>query len=529
MPEVTDVSGILSTTNQRNMGTTLTEIFMRDPAYEVDGKPDFILIKQKVKEFIQKQEKKSDPSSDTFLKEDSDLKLRPVRDETGRITDYRVMMDHQTTKKLLKPDLEIQDVFAHMNSSLIDKHASLENNLDTIDLLVDEQLDLFNSHPKEFINILDPEGAYIERYYKLPKLVRDRIQSYAVGGKFMIREDIIDKVFGYKSFDVTQLKRLDKHPRTKYIAGLAHYMVKQIVGYGKDRIVIGMPQVIFSNLFSNISQLSMRKIPISYTFYKIVEGISEYTKYRKAHEDRARLIRTKKSKKLPDSSPEAQQIIRLTAQIENNTLHKMSAAGLNSLIVEDINDAQTDGYFNRARRMLRMESFKFKNFTDRVPRQVGTAANWLFMTKSSKPYQMSRHLVQMTDFLGRYVMIEHATKVKGQSFKEAMHEAINAFVLFDEALVPALEAVDAIGATSFLSYFLRNQRASKQLLQTSPTGIALSAGVQYTTGIPTLGNVNASWIAGDFSPNMLQFDDLFDEANNATGFEVVAWFNGLFS
>tara|TARA_Y100000310_G_scaffold140890_1_gene140304 strand:+ start:16 stop:2907 length:2892 start_codon:yes stop_codon:yes gene_type:complete len=529
MPEVTDVSGVLSTTNQRNMGTTLTEIFMRDPAYEVDGKPDFILIKQKVKEFIQKQEKKSDPSSDTFLKEDSDLKLRPVRDETGRITDYRVMMDHQATKKLLKPDLEIQDVFAHMNSSLIDKQASLENNLDTIDLLVDEQLDLFNSHPKEFTNILDPEGAYIERYYKLPKLVRDRIQSYAVGGKFMIREDIIDKVFGYKSFDVTQLKRLDKHPRTKYIAGLAHYMVKQIVGYGKDRIVIGMPQVIFSNLFSNISQLSMRKIPISYTFYKIVEGISEYIKYRKAHEDRARLIRTKKSKKLSDSSPEAQQIIRLTAQIENNTLHKMSAAGLNSLIVEDINDAQTDGYFNRARRMLRMESFKFKNFTDRVPRQVGTAASWLFMTKSSKPYQMSRHLVQMTDFLGRYVMIEHATKVKGQSFKEAMHEAIDAFVLFDEALVPALEAIDAIGATSFLSYFLRNQRASKQLLQASPTGVALSAGIQYTTGIPTLGNVNASWIAGDFSPNMMQFDDLFDEANNATGFEVVAWFNGLFS
>ena len=142
---------------------------------------------------------------------------------------------------------------------------------------------------------------------------------------------------------------------------------------------------------------------------------------------------------------------------------------------------------------------------------------------------MSRHLVQMTDFLGRYVMIEHATKVKGRNFKEAMHEALDAFVLFDEALVPALEAVDAVGATSFLSYFLRNQRASKQLVQASPTSVALSAGVQYTTGIPTLGNVNASWLAGDVSPNMLQFDDLFDEANNATGFEVVAWFQGLFS
>ena len=273
----------------------------------------------------------------------------------------------------------------------------------------------------------------------------------------------------------------------------------------------------------------MRKIPIPYTFYKIMEGLSEYKKYRTAHEERARLKQLKKSKNLSDSSPEAIQIQRLDAQIQNNTLHKMSDAGLNSLIVEDINDAQTDGYFNRMRRMLRLESFRYKNYTDRIPKKVGTAASWLFLTKSSKPYQMSRHLVQMTDFLGRYVMIEHATKVKGRSFKEAMHEALDAFVLFDEALVPALEAIDAVGATSFLSYFLRNQRASKQLVQTSPTSVALSAGIQYTTGIPTLGNVNASWLAGDVSPNMLQFDDLFDEANNATGFEVVAWFQGLFN
>ena len=142
----------------------------------------------------------------------------------------------------------------------------------------------------------------------------------------MVREDIIDKVFGYKSFDISQLKRLDGHPRTKYVAALAHYLVKQVVGYGKDRIVLGMPQVIFSNLFSNISQLSMRKIPLSYIFYKIVEGVSEYSKYRTAHEERGRLRQLKNSKKLSDNSPEAQQIARLTAQIENNKLHKMSEA-----------------------------------------------------------------------------------------------------------------------------------------------------------------------------------------------------------
>ena len=31
IPEVSDISGIMSTTNQRNMGTTLTEILMKKP------------------------------------------------------------------------------------------------------------------------------------------------------------------------------------------------------------------------------------------------------------------------------------------------------------------------------------------------------------------------------------------------------------------------------------------------------------------------------------------------------------------
>ena len=76
------------------------------------------------------------------------------------------------------------------------------------------------------------------------------------------------------------------------------------------------------------------------------------------------------------------------------------------------------------------------------------------------------------------------------------------------------------GATAFLSYWLRNQRASRQLLQASPTAVGISAALQYSTGVATLGNVNSSWLGGDFSPNLMQFPNLFDEANNLTGFEI---------
>ena len=54
--EITDASGIMSTTNQRNMGTTLTEIFSKDPIYQdPDGTINFKKISQNVKKFIREE------------------------------------------------------------------------------------------------------------------------------------------------------------------------------------------------------------------------------------------------------------------------------------------------------------------------------------------------------------------------------------------------------------------------------------------------------------------------------------------
>jgi hypothetical protein len=441
------------------------------------------------------------------------------------------MMNHYSTKKILRPDLEIQNVFAHMNSALIDRQATLESNIETVNILVEEQEQHYENNKKLFKNILDPTSPYIERYRKLPRAVREYIKKYAVDGKFMVREDIIDKTFGYKVNDITQLQILQNPnmAHVKRFAGIAHSIVKTVVSYGKDRIVIAMPQVILNNLMSNIYQLSMRKIPLSYTISKIIEGRNEYEKYRKDNEELMKLDQRIALKNLDKrTSPEGKEAIALRIRLKKNKIHRMSEAGLNSLIVEDVNDARIDGFFNQARRRLKTNKISSK-YIDKIPKQVNDVAATLFVTKTSLPYQKLRKTVQLTDFLGRYVMMEHAVNVEGVDFKTAMHRALNAFVLFDEVLLPVLEMFDAIGATSFLSYYLRNNRASRELIQNNPTSVGLSAAFQYTTGVATLGNVNSSWLGGDFSPNLMQFDELFDEANNATGVEIVTWVKGLFT
>ena len=527
LPPVPDASGAMSITNQRNMGTTLSEMLAKDPKYQdAEGNPKLRQIKIKVKNFIRQETSRAQT-----VKEDSALKLRAVTDDSNKIVDYRIIMDHASKKDLLNPEMEIQNVFAHMNSTYVDRKHTIINDKEIIDALVTEQEDLYKNHPDEFIDFLDPESEYSERYRKLPRDVRMYIDKFAINGTFMVREEIIDKVFGFRVHDLRQLKIFKNSPRARKYAGLAHYFIRQVVGYGKDRIVIAMPVVVLGNIFSNIAQLSMRKIPIAYTFSKLVEGYHEFHRYKQDHDELTKLqnkIRIRESKKLPANPADIQRVKQLTISMKNNRIHAMSLAGLNSLIVEDVNEASTDGFIKRMQKSIK--SSKHGKYLDRVPTKVSDLAGLLFMSKSSAPYQLSRHVVQLTDFLARYVMIEHAMEVKGQDFNTAMHEALDAFVLFDETLTPAMEALDAIGATVFLSYFLRNQRSSRQVVQASPVGVGISAVTQYATGLPTMGNLNSSFVVGDIEPNFMWLDESFDEATTVTGVDrLITAYNDFFN
>ena len=525
VPPVPYVSAIMSTTNKRHMGTSLSDILAQDPEYQISpNEPNFKKIKQAIKQIHQAQ---LEEAKTTKLAKNPDITLRPVMDDKENITDFRVIMDHESKERLLDPDLEIQNVFAHMQSSYIDRKETLKNDLRTVELLVYEQEERLPSHPNEFINFLDPDEGFIDRYYRLPKEVRMYIDQFTKNGKFMVRKDAINKVFGYQASDLRNAFFL-QHPSMRYVrrfAGLFHYMLRQIVGYGKDRIVIAMPQVWLYNAFSNISQLTMRNIPLGYTVYKIIEGFHEYEAYSKAVDERRRLLNQIAIKKLDRTrSPEAIQVRALDTQIVNNKIHRMSLWGLNSLIVEDLNDAALDGYATRARRYLKANEWYNRN--DKVPNIAGPIASSIFMMRNTGPYTLMRKIVQLTDFLARYVMIEHGVEVRGMEFDTIAHESLDAFVLFDEALHPALEALDATGTTVFMSYFLRNQRASRKLAMSNPTGVVTSGAFQYSTGIPTLGNLDSSFLVGDISPNIMYLDELFDEANNPTGYDLLTQYLG---
>ena len=66
--------------------------------------------------------------------------MTPLRDAQNNIVDYRVMMNHSDVEQILRPDLQIDSVFADMRSSAIDRRETIESDKRTVELLVYEQL-----------------------------------------------------------------------------------------------------------------------------------------------------------------------------------------------------------------------------------------------------------------------------------------------------------------------------------------------------------------------------------------------------
>ena len=524
-PEQKDQSGLIPSTNQKHMGTTLTEILSKNPKYQTDGQPDYGKINSEIKKIKKREE------AAPVIESKKDVQLMPLRDDDQNTVDYRVMLSHAATKKILKPDLEIQNVFGHMRSSYIDRKYSLVEGKHTIDLVIDERNNMLDEDNRHlFIDLISPESGYIDRYRKLPKALREYILEYLdENGEFLVREDVVNKVFGYKPIHFSNVSFLQgPGPYTqaaKHAVNNFHTIAKEFAGYGKDRIVIAMPAVVIGNLLSNIFRLSMAKIPQSYIYPKIDEGVREFFRYRELQRQRFNLQTLVDSRKLGSNSPQAKELKIVISKIKRNAIHELSEAGVNSIIVEDLNEAQIDGYINRIRRLFKSD--RAAHYLTKVPPTILEVASWIYWTKGVKGYKYMRTIVQLTDFIARYVMVSYDKDVKKMPFSAAKHKALDSFVLFDEALAPLLEMVDVVGGTSFIAYFLRNQRDNTQLIKSSPTSVGVSAVIQNVTGIPTLGNLNAGWVSGDIEPNLFQFDDLIDEATKATGFEIVSYFGDI--
>ena len=518
MPEIRHISGILSTTGLHHKGTLISEIIAKDPQFQkADGTPDMKKIANKLRA-IRKQE---DQHAKNKTKHNNH-NLNPIYDENGNISDYRVIMDLENQEKMFQPDIEFQNVFAHMRSAYISKKNTIIADKETVDLLVDEWVRMEPTGKYKFINILDTESPYHERYKKLPDEVRQYMSQYVVGGKFLVREEIINKVFGYPAIDLSNIPGVQSEimAPVRLILRNLHYALRKFMTFGMERIVMASLTVIVHNIRSNLFQLGLfAKIPPTYASAKMKEGYVAFARY---DADNQSLRDARQDWQIAEAAnntagmAKIQKIIdALSEQIEENPIHRISELGINTLILEGVNTASKEGFMQRAHKMLQAD--KVTKYSKHMPTTVGTIAKNMVLTRDSEIYKTHKKAVQLTDFLGRYALISYNTEVLGQDFDTVFHEAVDAFVLFDENMHPVFELINSMGFTAFLSYWLRVSRPVRRYMQRSPFTVATSVATEAITGIDTTAMLGGSILGGKFLPNNFYMDDLADAATTLYG------------
>lgn len=460
------------------------------------------------------------------------LKVRPIRKswvtQDGRkghgIIGYRIVIADEIENKRFGIDEKFQDTFAHMKSNLVDQVNSKMMAGKVIDYLIQEQT-LFNKDSNHFVDILDKNSKYSEYYYRLPSYTKKLIRQNAdEKGRFLIREGILNKMLGYEKYTLAGFVGIDmmKHPYAYRVINQFASVISYISHTAMGKVALGTTGVVVGNLMSNIYQLSLREISPIYTLRKMKEGYSLYNDYVKMYKKFYQLDQQVKRDNLPDTSVEAKEVTKLKIRLSQNPMHEFFEKGINSMIIEDINEASTTGIIEYG--VYKAQETKLAN--NRIVKGLTAAAGEAYGSNNSYIFRTFKHFTAMTDMLSRYVMVEHAgdeakkagkNKVAIERIKsEALDNALEAFVVFDENVNPTLQLLSDLGMWWFARYYLRNQRVALELIKKNPTGVAAAFAIQNATGIEALGNINASLFGGRLSPQLLQQAKAVEIVTNPT-------------
>lgn len=189
--------------------------------------------------------------------------MAKVVDATGKVVDYRVMMNKDMKKKLLKQDTRVSEVLGWSVASI---HNKVMTELHTDQVLDVIKLGMQEWHGGElggdtgFVeydligpNAADPEMK--ELFYMLPKKFRDFIEVRS-DKTMAVRRDLRLIMFGYKHPKLSNLWGINNlGPVAIEVIDRFESLWFDLVSLAKGAILLKMPWVITTNIVSNLMQV----------------------------------------------------------------------------------------------------------------------------------------------------------------------------------------------------------------------------------------------------------------------------------
>jgi hypothetical protein len=422
-----------------------------------------------------------------------DAVLVPIRDDTGRIADYRYMMTENDKDSVLEKNNSFDEILGGMSADIVVKPKAVELNRRTVKEVHEAYKKEFVKDPRGYVAIspisLDPEIREI--YRLLPDDMKKEIKKVWGNQPMQVKAKHVRLIFGFRKFSVTSLDKMwsdkDKTNAT-VLQEMGMYMAEKLntskvrtaenvwqdfIGYVKDVIVIKGLIVMKENIASNNVLLYMMGLSLGEITTYQAEGIHGVREYMKTHRELFELetdlkVNTSMTKARRKSTE--RKVSRLKADITANPVTPLIDAGVFQTIMEDVDTNETQFSYKG------IIQEKTKKLTDRIPQPIIDLSKQVVMSHDTGTYKALKNTTQMSDFVARYALHKYnmsASNPKRMTEAESMDAIEEVFINYDLPTGTALQYANDMGLIMFTKFWMRIQKVYLKVLLESP-GRALS-------------------------------------------------------
>lgn len=405
-----------------------------------------------------------------------DIGLVPVMNPSGKVVDYRYMMDKQSKLDLLDQNKKVAKVLGGMIGTVYDKTETEIQNDKVLDLILEDMKENYipnlrlgkNNH--EYIKIsADSDLEKVQEIYKiLPDKFKQHIKN--TDNKYIaVRRDMLHNYFGFRHASILDLGygKLTLNNITpellKRIIRVAELVWKEVIKLVKVDILIKIPSVMLGNIISNIMwSISYGNNPIK-VLDKTLKNVKNIREYINLHEELVELELAKVSGNILKKDISKINIIK--ERMKNNPIYELDQAGMIQAIVEDVSTADYESSNKIARKM--------DEYLDKTPSFVKTGVEWLYLTEKTSYFKFMNQIVQYSDLVARATQND-LLKEKGVSKEIRMNQIMDDFVNYNKPASSFEEYLNQIGLIMFTKYMKRIQRALKNFVNKKPLNAFLT-------------------------------------------------------
>ena len=450
--------------------------------------------------------------------------LLPIWDNNGNIVAFERSIDPDQLQRL-RPSTHLAAMLGQWMGRQAEEELAQGVNFDAV-AKVHQMYVQAGARQNEFVNVLDDtqfkdDPVMRDALRLIPPDVRAQAQNLFGTGKFMVRKDMLNDVFGYRDASIgdawTGNSRWspETQARVRRLAetfmGQDAYRIlvqnedrwKNLVKDAKTLIVVKSVVVPAANFVANIFQMLARGVPLSTITKGLRNKTLETDQYVKSNVERMEL-----QVRLMAAGNDRALREKLEAQIQaiEDSWKRLS---IWPLIDAGEFGSISDAGISRDEILLtegRLQAY-IEAKTDKLPPAVRSLGKNLLLTKDTALFQGLQKSMEYGDFLAKAIVYEHELQ-KGTKHEDALGVITDEFVNYDRLPGRTRGTLENYGLAWFYNYKLRIAKTAFSMIRKDPLRVALLAGMGLPgMELPVTENVFTKGIEGtlgySLGPGML--------------------------